>query len=87
MPVTPSLTLELNYVISGQLIHATTNPHTMGKAYSNGCIGVNEQDIWYIFYYTPIRTKVEIKYDLYPEGKDSEVELQDIYRENDHVFK
>jgi L,D-transpeptidase ErfK/SrfK len=48
MPQTPSIQLQIGKKITGQLIHATTNPASLGKPYSNGCIGTNEMDIWYI---------------------------------------
>jgi L,D-transpeptidase ErfK/SrfK len=64
MPQIPWIETEINGVRNGQLIHPTTNPKTLGKAYSNGCIGVSEADAWVIYYYAPIGTKVRIRYDL-----------------------
>lgn len=81
MPITPSMMINLNKIISGQLIHSTTNPKTLGKAYSNGCMGTNEFDIWHIYYLAPINTPINIKYELHPyEG----IELEDIYSKDKH---
>lgn len=48
----------------GQMIHPTTNPKTLGKAASNGCIGTSEADAWRVYFFAPIGTKVLIHYDL-----------------------
>ena len=65
---------------NGQLIHPTTNPITLGKAYSNGCIGTNEGDAWVIYYYAPIGTKIKIRYDLdLMDIDDKRQVLKDIY--------
>lgn len=64
----------------GQLIHPTTNPATLGKAYSNGCIGVGEGDMWRIYYHAPIGTRVVVRYDLEViDEKGDTTLLQDIY--------
>ncbi|MGB5556355.1 MAG: L,D-transpeptidase, partial [Flavobacteriaceae bacterium] len=39
MPQIPWIETEINGVRNGQMIHPTTNPETLEKAYSNGCIG------------------------------------------------
>ena len=80
MPQIPWIETEINNVRNGQMIHPTTNPNTLGKAYSNGCIGVGEADAWMIYYYAPLGTKLRIRYDLetYDEGKVIFV-LRDIY--------
>ncbi|WP_339627821.1 L,D-transpeptidase [uncultured Maribacter sp.] len=80
MPQIPWIETEINNVRNGQMIHPTTNPNTLGKAYSNGCIGVREADAWIIYYYAPLGTKLRIRYDLetYDEGKVIFV-LRDIY--------
>ena len=80
LPQIPFLETEINGVRNGQLIHPTTNPISLGKAYSNGCIGTKEGDAWVIYYYAPIGTKVNIRYDL--QVKDSigdTIVLKDIY--------
>lgn len=88
MPISPSITLNINNVISGQLIHATTNPETLGRAYSNGCMGTNEFDIWYIYYYAPPGTTVDIIYDLNPFATEQwDDDLLDIYKESEHKFR
>ena len=64
LPQIPWIETEINGIKNGQLIHPTTNPITLSKAYSNGCIGTKEGDAWVIYYYAPIHTKVIIRYDL-----------------------
>ena len=46
LPRIPWLEPEINGLRYGQLIHPTTNPNTLGKPYSNGCVGMREGDIW-----------------------------------------
>ncbi|MCL7762103.1 L,D-transpeptidase [Polaribacter sp. Z014] len=81
LPQIPFIETEINGLRYGQLIHTTTNPKTLGKAYSNGCIGAKEADVWVIYYYTPINTKITIRYNL--NIKDSisgkNIILKDIY--------
>ena len=81
LPQIPFIETEINGLRYGQLIHPTTNPKTLGRAYSNGCIGTKESDIWIIYYYAPINTKITIRYDL--NSKDSingkNTSLKDIY--------
>ena len=81
MPQIPWIETEINNVRNGQMIHPTTNPKTLGKAYSNGCIGLGEADAWRVYYYAPLGTKLRIRYDLetYDEGMVISV-LRDIYR-------
>jgi L,D-transpeptidase ErfK/SrfK len=64
LPQIPFIETEINGFRYGQLIHPTTNPATLGKASSNGCIGTSEADAWLIYYYAPIGTKINIRYDL-----------------------
>lgn len=81
LPQIPFIETELNGVRHGQLIHPTTNPVTLGKAYSNGCIGTNEADAWIIYYNAPIGTKIKIRYDLKVLNEKGEVViLEDIYQ-------
>ena len=80
LPQIPFLITEINGVINGQLIHPTTNPVTLSKAYSNGCIGTKEADAWVIYYYAPIGTKVNIRYNLKAlDSLGSEKILKNIY--------
>lgn len=80
MPQIPWIETEINGVRNGQMIHPTTNPETLGKAYSNGCIGTSEADAWIIYYYAPLGTPIEIKYDLNPSKlKKTNTSLKDIY--------
>ena len=80
MPLIPWLGTEINGRRFGQLIHPSTNPKTLEKAYSNGCIGTKEADAWYIYYYAPLGTKVVIRYDreIINENGDT-ILLKDIY--------
>ncbi|MFV1450865.1 L,D-transpeptidase [Maribacter sp. HS] len=70
VPQIPWIKTEINNVRNGQMIHPTTNPKTLGKADSNGCIGLGEADSWRVYYYAPLGTKLRIRYDLetYDEG-------------------
>tara|TARA_R110002012_G_scaffold160895_1_gene322887 strand:+ start:41922 stop:42887 length:966 start_codon:yes stop_codon:yes gene_type:complete len=80
LPAIPWLEPEINGQRFGQLIHPTTNMATLGKAYSNGCVGLRESDSWFVYYYAPLDTKVAFRYDL--KGKDSIgnlIELTNIY--------
>ena len=84
MPQIPWIETEINGVRNGQMIHPTTNPESLGKAYSNGCIGTKEADAWIIYYHAPLGTSVEIRYDLRvkdPDGK--ELLLENIYGRKD----
>jgi hypothetical protein len=64
LPRAPWIEPELDGQRYGQLIHPTTNPATLEKAYSNGCIGVGEGDMWRIYYHAPVGTRVVVRYDL-----------------------
>ena len=80
MALMPWLEPQINGEAIGQLIHPTTNENTLGKAYSNGCIGVGEGDMWRVYYYAPIGTKVRIRYNLNVKDADGKpVRLKDIY--------
>ncbi len=84
MPLIPAIIPKINGIQSNQVIHATTNPATIGKAYSHGCIGISEPSAWLIYYYTLIGTPIEFRYDLaiINEYGDS-ILLEDIYQLND----
>ncbi len=80
LPAIPWLEPAINGVKIGQLIHPTTNMGTLGKAASNGCIGLRESDAWIVYYYAPLGTKFISKYEL--EGKNDQgetVQFKDIY--------
>lgn len=80
MPQIPWIVTEINGICNGQLIHPTTNPMSLGKAYSNGCIGTRESDAWIIYYHAPLGTKIRIRYDLKViDSLGVERELKDIY--------
>ncbi|MGB3777729.1 MAG: L,D-transpeptidase [Tunicatimonas sp.] len=63
MPQIPWLEPEINGLRYGTMIHPTTNPSTLGKAYSNGCVGTPEGAAWMIYYHAPVGTKVRFRYD------------------------
>lgn len=81
LPRIPCLSPELNGHKWGQLIHPTTNPVTLGKAYSNGCIGTGEAAAWFIYYHAPPGTPIRIRYELRNifDPTDSTV-FKDIYQ-------
>ncbi len=80
LPRIPFLEPEINGIRYGQLIHPTTNPETLGKAYSNGCIGTAEADQWRIYYHAPVGTAIVVRYDLKVAGPDGDtIRLPDIY--------
>ena len=83
MPQIPFIETEINGLRNGQLIHPTTNPITLNKAYSNGCIGTKEADAWVIYYYAPIGTGITIRYDLNMVDESGKRHiLKDIYNRN-----
>lgn len=80
MPLIPWLEPEINGIRYGQLIHPTTNPKTLGKTASNGCIGASEADAWRIYYYAPVGTPVQIRYELQVLDENGDtIRLKDIY--------
>lgn len=80
LPQIPFIETKINGIRNGQLIHPTTNPETLNKAYSNGCIGTKEGDAWVIYYYAPIGTKINIRYDLNSvDSLGNPIVLKDIY--------
>ncbi len=80
MPLIPWLEPEINGVRLGQMIHPTTNPETLARAYSNGCIGLGEGEAWRLYYYAPVGTKVVVRYDLLLIGPQGDTtRLKDIY--------
>jgi L,D-transpeptidase catalytic domain len=80
MPIIPSLEPAINGIRPGKVIHATTNPQSLGKAYSHGCIGMTEANAWTIYYSAPLRTKVIYRYDLKIRDIHGDtVRLKDIY--------
>ncbi|MFD2915812.1 L,D-transpeptidase [Psychroserpens luteus] len=83
LPRIPFIETEINGLRYGQLIHPTTNPESLGKAYSNGCIGTREGDAWIIYYHASINTAVKIRYDLnVVNEKGDTIVLKDIYGYN-----
>jgi hypothetical protein len=81
MPRIPWVEVELDGKRYGQMIHPTTNPETLGKAYSNGCIGLGEADAWRFYYYAPLGTTTVFRYDLEVIGASGDtLLLPDIYK-------
>ncbi|WP_053990983.1 L,D-transpeptidase [Mangrovimonas sp. TPBH4] len=81
LPLIPFIETELDGQKYGQMIHPTTNPVTLEKAYSNGCIGTRESDAWIIYYYAPIGTDIQVRYDLETVNKEGDtLILKDIYK-------
>jgi L,D-transpeptidase ErfK/SrfK len=94
LPRIPFLEPEINSIRSGALIHPTTNRRTLGKAISNGCVGLSEADAWMVYYYAPLGTRVRFRYDLVGfDTTGKKVEFKDIYNlksmkggtSNDHL--
>jgi hypothetical protein len=80
LPRIPFLEPEINGIRSGALIHPTTNLSTLGKAVSNGCVGLSEADAWLVYYYAPLGTPVRFRYDLeVPDKAGKTILLRDIY--------
>lgn len=80
LPGVPWLEVELDGRRYGQLIHPTTNQVTLGKAYSNGCIGTSEAAAWRIYYHAPLGTPVIIRYELEVLNEQGDtIRLRDIY--------
>ena len=79
-PLIPWIEAELDGQRKGDLIHPTTNPVTLGKPYSNGCVGVSEADAWRVYFNAPLGTKVIFRYDLrVKDEKGDTIKLRDIY--------
>lgn len=80
LPNIPWLEPEINGQRHGQLIHPTTNLRTLGHSASNGCIGLRESDAWILYYFAPIGTKINIRYDLnIIDEEGQEITLPEIY--------
>lgn len=80
LPIIPWLEPTIDGIRYGQLIHPTTNPVTLGKTSSNGCIGTRESDAWVIYYHAPIGTRVVIRYDRQiVDSQGDTILLPDIY--------
>lgn len=80
MPQIPWIETEINGVRHGQMLHPTTNPASLGKASSNGCIGYSEADAWRVYYHAPVGTPIVIRYDVdVPLPSGDTLHLPDIY--------
>lgn len=88
LPRIPFLHPRINGQLYGQLIHTTTNNVTLGKPYSNGCIGLSEGDMWVLYYHAPRETKINIKYQLEITNIHGNKEwLRDIYADSLHRYE
>lgn len=79
LPNVPWIEPELDGQRHGQLIHPTTNIATLGKAYSNGCVGLREGDMWLLYYHAPLGTRVVFRYELGSDLAQNDTEIRDIY--------
>jgi L,D-transpeptidase ErfK/SrfK len=83
-PRVPWLEPSINGERIGQWIHPTTNPASLGKTYSNGCIGMAEWSAWYTYYYAPLGTKIRVRYDLEKIDFDGTITtFPDVYGKNE----
>ncbi len=81
MPLIPWIEPSINGIRYGQMIHPTTNPKTLGKPASNGCIGLKEADAWRVYYYAPVGTQVVVRYDLLEiNEKGDTLRYEDVYK-------
>lgn len=81
MPQIPWTEVELDGMRYGQMIHPTTNPETLERAYSNGCIGLGEADAWRFYYHAPLGVRVVFRYDLETINANGDtILLPDIYK-------
>ncbi len=81
LPTVPWIEPSINGIRHGQLLHPTTNLNTLGKAYSNGCIGMSEADAWLVYYHAPLGTPIEIRYDLEAlDENGNTIFLENIYQ-------
>lgn len=81
LPTIPWLEPSINGSRYGQLIHPTTNPRTLGKRSSNGCIGTRECDAWVIYYHAPLGTKVIIRNDRHiVDSQGDTIFLPEVYQ-------
>lgn len=82
LPTIPWLEPSINGIRVGQLIHPTTNPRTLGRKSSNGCIGTRECDAWLIYYYAPIGTEVIIRNDRHIiDSTGDTIFLPEVYKD------
>jgi L,D-transpeptidase ErfK/SrfK len=80
LPLIPWLEPTIDGRRQGSLIHPTTNQATLGRPYSNACVGLPEGAAWIVYYNAPLGTKVRFRYqlDIVNDAGDS-VKLKDIY--------
>lgn len=76
------LELEINGIITGQIIHATTNPETLGYACSSGCVGLSIDDMLDLYSKVNVGTKVLIEYNPVEFEDNTFYFYKDIYKQN-----
>ncbi|CAN5399230.1 hypothetical protein BH09BAC1_BH09BAC1_11070 [soil metagenome] len=80
LPLIPWLEPTIDGRRQGSLIHPTTNEATLGKSYSNACVGTPEGAAWITYYYAPLGTKVRFRYDLKVVNEVGDtIILEDVY--------
>lgn len=80
LPLVPWLEPTIDGRRQGSLIHPTTNQATLGKSYSNACVGTPEGMAWITYYHAPLGTKVNFRYQLQVVNEEGDtVQLEDIY--------
>ncbi len=81
LPRIPFIEPSINGVRPGALMHPTTNPKTLGKAYSNGCVGMSEEAAWIVYYHAPVGTRVHYRYETkVVDAHGDTLELKNIYQ-------
>lgn len=73
------LELELDGRVSGQIIHSTTNPETIGHVTSNGCVGMYEADMLELFDLAGAGTPVRVVYRLVEYDGRNLLFYRDVY--------
>jgi len=81
------LELEINGEITGQIIHATTNPETMGHACSSGCVGMSIEDTLDLYKRVEAGTKVLIEYNLVEYNDGVFYFYEDVYKRKPDYFE
>jgi hypothetical protein len=76
------LELEINGEVTGQIIHATTNPETLGHACSSGCVGMSIEDMLDLYGRVKPGTKVLIEYNPVEYHDKTFYFYSDVYKLN-----
>lgn len=73
------LELEIDGEITGQIIHSTTNPETLGHACSSGCVGMGIEDMLELYECVDSGTKVLVEYNPVEYREETFYFYEDIY--------